>query len=63
MSKKIVSLQERDVTIGVVATRKETHSMQVGLPMQGGAFGVGRYQVQGQASGQEILSEGRHQLQ
>ena len=38
-----VSPQERDVMIGAVATREETHWLQVGLPMQGGAFEAGRY--------------------
>ena len=51
------------MVIGAVATKKEIYCLQVGLPMQGGAFRVGRYQVQDEASGQRILLEGRHRLQ
>ena len=50
------------MAIDVVAIREEIHWLHVGLSMQGGAFKVGRYQVQSETSGQEKLSKERHRL-
>ena len=58
-----VSPPEPDVAIGAVATGEEAHWLQMGLQSQGRAFRVGRYQIQGEVSGQGILPEGKHRLQ
>ena len=51
------------MAIGVVATGEEAHWLQMGLQSQGRAFRAGRYQIQGEVSGQGILPEGRYRLQ
>ena len=58
-----VSPPEPDVAIGAVAIGEEAHWLQMGLQSQGRAFRAGRYQIQGEVSGQGILPEGRHRLQ
>ena len=58
-----VSPLEPDVAIGAVATGEEAHWLQMSLQAQGRAFRAGRYQIQGEVSGQGILPEGRHRLQ
>ena len=54
---------EPNVAIGAVATGEEAHWLQMGLQSQGRTFRAGRYQIQGEVSGQGILPKGRHRLQ
>ena len=59
----VVSPPEPNVMIGAVAIGEAAHWLQMDLQSQERAFRAGRYQIQGEVSGQEILPEGRHRLQ